>query len=94
MEHLNRTIQAAKESLIKNNKLSYENMCVLNDAYIYGTAVPMQALVKFLRILIKIVEEGNMVEYVDCENKIRVINSDNFNEIIIELFDDEVLNMI
>ena len=62
---MRRTISETKRNLVAENPLSYNDILALIDAYEYGTATPMIALIKCLRMMYLQVETGKQIHYID-----------------------------
>ncbi len=65
------------------------------DAFGYGTAAPMQALISALKLLYERIQKGAVVDlYYPAETQKQVINSRTFDEIIKKYFSDFLLKEI
>ncbi len=91
---LGRTISETRKNLIDGNILPYNNILALIDAYVYGTATPMIALIKTLRLMYLQVEEGKQIFYLDKNGLEKTISINNYEEFILSIFDAYVLKEI
>ena len=57
-----RTIQAAKNNLVRCNRLTNENFGALMDAYIYDASAPIRALISFLEQMKEVIKSGKTVQ--------------------------------
>ena len=90
----NRTMQDVWDNLINNHILTREDYEVLKAAYVYGTASPMIALINVLRDMTKVVNTGETINCIGLKKGITTITSDNVNEVIKTLFDDDLLESV
>lgn len=94
MNNNERTLAELQENLKKGNVLSYNNILALTDAFGYGTATPMIALIKTLRMMKTQIAEGRNISYMDKDDVVKTINLNNFDEFILDMFDEFVLKEI
>lgn len=89
-----RTMSETKEKLVAGNPLSHNDVLALVDAYTYGTATPMNALIKTLQMIYLQVTEGKTIYYMDKDDDKRTISIDTFETFILSTFDEYVLEEI
>ncbi|MCQ2494355.1 MAG: hypothetical protein MJ104_07120 [Lachnospiraceae bacterium] len=83
-----RTILAAEKNLIKNNKLTMENVGALIDAYIYDTSASIGASRTFLKKMKEVVNSGKPVEC-NIRGQVCVIKTEaEFYEFVNQIFTD------
>lgn len=67
----------------------------LLEAFNYGTAVPIQALIASLKVLYERVESGYTIDlYYPADSKAQPVNLQTFDQIICCYFDDFVLEQV
>lgn len=91
---MRRTISETKRNLVAENPLSYNDILALIDAYEYGTATPMIALIKCLRMMYLQVESGKQIHYIDKNGYEKTICINTFEEFVLGNFDEFVLKEI
>ena len=89
-----RTLAEMERNLFAGNPLSYNDILALIDAYEYGTATPMIALIKCLRRMHLTVEVGKQIHYIDKNGCEKTICINNFDEFVLNTFDEFVLKEI
>lgn len=89
-----RTMSETKEKIVAGNSLSHNDILALVDAHTYGTATPMNALIKTLQMIYLQVAEGKLIYYMDKYDNKRTISIDTFETFILSTFDAYVLEEI
>lgn len=89
-----RTLKNAQENIENGTILPHDNLLALLDAYIYGTATPMIALIKTLKLISAKILNNEVVKYLDESNIERIIDTNSFTNFILEYFDVFVLEQV
>lgn len=83
-----RYINSIHRNLDAGNILTSGNIQALIDAYQYGTATPMIALIKTLCKMKQLTFEGKIIKYTIDSYTINEIDKNNFQEFVILYFDE------
>lgn len=82
------TMPEVRSRIECHQTLDYEHIRVLVEAYIYGTATPMRALIHTLRIMRAGIEQGNTYQYWDEKGLLHTIDAGSLQAFILQYFDD------
>lgn len=94
MQNNEKSFAQAVENLIEGKVLTYDNILAMQEAFNYGTATPMSALIKLLRMIKAKTQDGNGIKYIDMENSEKTLCNENFDLFVLELFDDFTLKEV
>ncbi len=83
-----------KESIKSNLEITQEDMNAMIAAYDYGTATPMQALIKCLISINEILKAKKTINVMCLNSQIAQLTEDNFSSFVLEHFDEFLLHEV
>ena len=89
-----RTMAEAMKNVFNDNILTYNNILAFVDAFYYGTASAVIPLVKDLKTIYSLVNKGKVIRYTDSDNFVKTLDKDNFDEFVLNFFNEFILNEI
>lgn len=94
MRSPDRSIRDAEKNFNAGRPLSYNNILGMVDAFIGDAASMVSALTSFLLKILNKVRQGGEVHYIDKHDTEKVICRDNFEEFVLETFDEFILKCV
>jgi hypothetical protein len=89
-----RCINAYYEKISNHKVILYDNINALIDAWNYGTATPMIALINALHRTYDKLMDGEIYQYHDISGKLHNLEKHNFKDFVLYYFDDFVYNEV
>lgn len=89
-----RCINDYYEKINNHQIILFDNIAALTDAWIYGTATPMRALINALHKTYDKLMAGEVYQYYDMSHKIHSLEKTNFKDFVIKYFDGFVYDMV
>ena len=83
----------AKKHLLEK-KISYSDLRTLIEAFSYGTATPVCALISYLKELYLIISNNEKVIINTNDGIFKEINKNNFSDFVLQYFDQYILDSI
>lgn len=79
------------KNIYQKKKISYSDLRTLIEAFNYGTATPVCALISYLKELYLIISNNEKVIINTNDGIFKEINKNNFSDFVLQYFDQYIL---